>query len=178
MKYTHVSSLIALCVVVFQVQRGRTTLCEGPNRQGMCIQALCAEHCAWSKQHEVAIRSTRGTQRHCVARLAKHQSCLDLLVGAASLYVAGSCLVSIRTCAVRVHTHAPRYRSTSRQKAPPPSKKHHVSAKSTTSYDTDTTFQNAHYLSNHTTSQTTLPLKPHHLSIKNTTPCEKTLHHT
>ena len=46
-------------------------------------------------------------------------------------------------------------RTTSQQKAPPLSKKYHVSTKSTTSYDTHTTFKNAHYFSNHTTSLST-----------------------
>ena len=48
-------------------------------------------------------------------------------------------------------------RTTSQQGVPPLSKKYHLSAKSTTSYDMHTTFKNAHYLSNHTSSLSKTP---------------------
>ena len=121
----------------------------------MCIHAQCAKHC---KQHEAAIYP-----RH-TATLRSSPCEASVIPGPASrsgltTYAAGSCLVQYAhaQCAF-IHTRVGP-RTTSQQKTPPLGKKYHVSTKSTTS-DTYTTFKNAHYFSNHTTS----PSKTPHLS--------------
>ena len=89
-----------------------------------------------------------------------------------SLYAAGSYLVQYaHTQCAFIHTRVGPG-TTSQKKAPPLAKKYHVSTKSTTSYDTYTTFKNAHYFSNHTASPSKTPhlsRNVHHPSIISTT---------
>ena len=62
---------------------------------------------------------------------------------------------------------------------PPLGKKYHVSTKSTTSFDTYTTFKNAHYFSNHTTSPSKTPplsRNVHHPSITSITSTSQNHH--
>ena len=128
----------------------------------MCIHAQCA------KQHEAAIypRHT-ATLRSSPCEALVSRSGLTT-----SLYAAGSCLVQYAhaQCAFIHSRVGPR--TTSQQKAPPLGKKYDVSTKSTTSYDTYTTFKNAHYFSNHTASPSKTPhhsRNVHHPSIVSTT---------